>query len=232
VGSHAPERSGGWRRTARSGCGSQRSARTTILGADARVRSHATGQQVAEAVHAGRVATADGRHLDDLSVEEFHPVVLVQDAQLPQPVVHIDGEGAWEELYGHGQSMGWAVRTGQFDAGAPSDCRHSDAGWVRKNAGPRGAHSGCIRRRRLWPASLRLRLRSRAWPHGAAGHRHDAESFRRCGRRQRHGAVGPRFGPLPDRLKAVTRRLNPESCPRRPRRRCPRAVRSIRTPIT
>jgi hypothetical protein len=39
----------------------------------------------------------DGRHGDDLAVDQLDAIVLVDYTQLAELVVHLDGEGAWEE---------------------------------------------------------------------------------------------------------------------------------------
>src|SRR5947208_15653608 len=70
------------------------------------------------------MGAADGRHLDDLPVEQLDAVVLVQDAQLGQPVVGVHREGAREQANRHLHNMDSAKCASQFASGARAECHH------------------------------------------------------------------------------------------------------------
>jgi len=57
---------------------------------------------------------SDWCHLDDLPVEQFHPIVLVEHAQLAEFVVHLDREETWEQASRHLHNMDPANWAGQF----------------------------------------------------------------------------------------------------------------------
>src|SRR2546421_240371 len=67
------------------------------------------------------MGAADGRHLDDLPVEQLDAVVLVQDAQLGQPVVGVHREGAREQANRHLHNMDSAKCASQFAGGARAE---------------------------------------------------------------------------------------------------------------
>ncbi len=67
---------------------------------DSRV-SYPPRQQRGQSVDATRVFRTDRRHLDDLPVEQFDSVVLVQNAQLCQAVVVVHRERALEQSFRH-----------------------------------------------------------------------------------------------------------------------------------
>src|SRR6266550_6717896 len=64
------------------------------------------------------MGAADGRHLDDLPVEQLDAVVLVQDAQLGQPVVGVHCERTREQANRHLHNIDSTKWPSQF-AGGP-----------------------------------------------------------------------------------------------------------------
>ena len=51
---------------------------------------------------AAKVRGADGRHLDDLALDQLDPLVLAEDAGLRHPVVLVHGEQPARKLDLHG----------------------------------------------------------------------------------------------------------------------------------
>jgi hypothetical protein len=51
-----------------------------------------SGKQCRQTVHARRVPTANGTHLDDLPVDQLNPIVLREDAGIQHAVVFVGGE--------------------------------------------------------------------------------------------------------------------------------------------
>ena len=64
--------------------------------------------------HTGGVRAADGRHLDDLPIEQLDAIVLVQDAQLSKPVVGVHSEGTRKQANRHVHNMDSAKWSSQF----------------------------------------------------------------------------------------------------------------------
>jgi hypothetical protein len=61
----------------------------------------ALGEDHGESVHAPSVTTADRRHLDDLSFEELHAVILSENAAVRHLVVLVNGEAVTNGLDRH-----------------------------------------------------------------------------------------------------------------------------------
>src|SRR6266550_2445856 len=69
-------------------------------------------QQPGEGIDARRMLRPDRRHLDDLPVEQFDAVVLVQDAQLGHAVVVVHREGTLEQSFRHRRSPPRSISNG------------------------------------------------------------------------------------------------------------------------
>src|SRR2546425_12976546 len=61
----------------------------------------AANEGLGEEDHTADVAGADGRHLEDLAVDELYALPRGQDPDLGHPVVLVDGEPAPLERHGH-----------------------------------------------------------------------------------------------------------------------------------